>query len=222
MPNQPDITDLDVPQLAKRCQRESNRSRRNLSHDPRYCYELFRRAIAENNQAAWGALYTQYQNLIRHWVGNPHDAEDLIQETLTRFSTAITPDRLSDFPTLGSLLQFLKVTARNLVISRQRRADRERRGLDKWLAKAKRRTPPDLNASLNHEALIADIRSRLQDPDEELVFTLTFEFDLSPQEIVDHHPQHFPTAGDVYRVKERFLRRLRRDPRLRYLAGLES
>lgn len=221
MPDQADIKDLDVPQLAERCQQESNRSRRNLPHDPRYCYELFHRAIAESNQAAWKAIYAQYQNLIRHWVGNPRDAEDLIQETLSRFSTAITPERLADFPTLGALLQYLKVTAKNLLITRRRRADRERRGLDAWLAEAEPRTSPGPDAPLDLEPLMAEIRSRLRDPDEELVFTLTFEFDLSPQEIVARHPERFPTAQDVYRIKERFLKRLRRDPRLRRLAGME-
>ncbi len=54
------------------------------------------------------------------------------------------------------------------------------------------------------------------------VFTLTFEFDLSPQEIAARHPERFPTTEDVYRIKERFLRRLRRDPRLRHLAGMEE
>lgn len=221
MPDQAHIENLDTSQLVKRCRQESERSRRKLPHDPRYCYELFRRAIAENNQAAWRAIYDQYQNLIRHWVGNRHDAEDLIQETLTRFSTAVTSERLADFPALGALLQFLKVTAKNLVISRQRRAERERRGLDAWLAEAERRAAPNTSIDLNDEALIAAIRSRLQDPHEELVFTLTFEFGLSPRRIVDQYPQRFSTAEDVYRVKERFMRRLGRDPHLRRLAGLE-
>lgn len=222
MPHQVALGDLNVSHLAERCRQEAERSRQNLPHDPRYCFELFRRAIAGGSQAAWEAIYAQYQDLIRHWVGNPHDAEDLIQETLTRFSTAITPDQLADFPSLGALLQFLKVTAKNLVIDRQRRAERERRGLDAWLAELEHRVLPDQNAQLEYEALMAEIRSRLQDPDEELVFTLTFEFDLSPQEIAARQPERFPTAEDVYRIKERFLRRLRRDPRLRRLAGMEE
>lgn len=221
MPDQADIEGLDVSQLAERCRQEAARSRRNLPYDPRYCLELFRRAIAEDNQAAWEAIYAQYRDLIRHWVGNPYNAEDLIQETLARFSTSITPERLSDFPTLGALLQFLKVTAKNLVITRRRREERERRGLDLWLTKMKRRKSPDLDTRLYREKLVADVRSRLRDPDEELVFTLTFEFDLAPREIAARYPERFSAAEDVYRVKERFLRRLRRDPRLQRLAGME-
>ena len=219
MPHQVALGDLNVSHLAERCRQEADRSRRGLPHNPRYCFELFRRAIAENNQAAWEAIYTQYRDLIRHWIGNPHDAQDLIQETLARFSTSITVEQLADFPSLGAFLQFLKVTAKNLVIDRRRRAERERRGLDAWLAEAGLRMPPDLDAHLDHESLMIDIRSRLQDVEEELVFILTFEFDLSPQEIAARHPERFPAAQDVYRIKERFLRRLRREPRLRRLAG---
>lgn len=221
MSNQADIEELDVPQLAERCRQEADRSRQKLPHDPHYCFELFRRAIKEGNQTAWQALYAQYQDLIRHWVGNPHDAEDLIQETWERFNASVTAGRLADFPNLGALLQFLKVTAKNLVIDRQRHQERQQRGLDAWLTEMERRTPPDPNAPQNLESLMDYIHSRLQDADEELVFTLTFEFDLPPREIAARYPERFPTAQDVYRVKERFLKRLRRDPRLRHLAGME-
>jgi DNA-directed RNA polymerase specialized sigma24 family protein len=217
MSHQVDIGDLNVLHLAERCRQEADRSRRGLPHNPRYCFELFRRAIAEDNQAAWEAIYVQYHDLIRHWTGNPCNADDLIQETLARFSAAITAERMGDFPTLGSLLQFLRVTAKNLVITRRRRQEREQRGLDDWLAEVERQALPNLDARLDHESLMIDIRSRLRDSDEELVFTLTFEFDLSPQEIAARHPERFPAAEDVYRIKERFLRRLRRDPRLRHL-----
>ena len=215
-----DIEELNVPQLAERCRQEAARSRRNLPYDPRYCFELFRRALGKGDQAAWEAINAQYRNLIRHWTGNPHNAEDLIQETLARFSQKITPEQLRNYPTLGHLLSYMKITAKNLVIDRQRRDERERRALDAWLAEVERRMPPDLDAHLDRESLMAYIRSRLNDPEEDLVFTLTFDFDLAPLEIAVRHPERFPTAEDVYRVKERFLRRLRRDPRLRRLTEM--
>jgi DNA-directed RNA polymerase specialized sigma24 family protein len=214
------IERLDVPQLAEHCRQMAARSRQNLPSDLRYCFELFRRAIGAGNQAAWEAIHAQYHDLIRDWIGNRPDVEDLIQETLARFSASITPGRLADFPTLGAFLQYLKVTARRLVITRRRREAQEQRGLAEWLAEMEPRSGSlDSDAYLDHETLRAYICSRLKDPDEEFVFTLTYEFDLSPQEIVARHPERFPTAREVSRIKERFLRRLRRDPRLQRLVG---
>jgi DNA-directed RNA polymerase specialized sigma24 family protein len=222
MPEQTQVEELEVPQLAEHCRQEAARSRRGLPHDPRYCFELFRRAIAEGNQAAWEAIHTQYRDLIRYWTGDSPNAEDLIQETLTRFFASITPERLAEFPTLGALLQFLKVIAKNLVIAQRRRKEWEERGLEAWIAEMERQGPPDPDTRLDRESLIVYIRSQLQDPDEALIFMLTFEFGLSPQEIVARYPQRFPTAQEVYRIKERFLRRLGRDPKLRHLARMRN
>lgn len=219
--DQTDVEGLDTPQLAERCQQETARSRQKLPHDPRYCLELVRRAILAGDQTAWKAVNAQYQDLIRHWAGNPADAEDLVQETLARFSASITRERLADFPTLGSLLEYLKVIAKNLVIDHQRRAEREKRGLVEWLAELECQSPPDVDTHLDREALMTCMRSRLRDPDEELVFTEVFELGLSPKEVAARHPERFSTAKEVHRIKERFLQRLRRDPHLRRLAGIE-
>jgi hypothetical protein len=47
-------------------------------------------------------------------------------------------------------------------------------------------------------------------PEEWLVIRLTFLAELQPREIALDHPERFPTALDVYRVKRRALDRLRR------------
>ena len=60
----------------------------------------------------------------------------------------------------------------------------------------------------------------LNDPQENLVFRASFEWHLQPGEIAQRWPDAFADSREVSRVKERVLRRLRRDDGLRQLAGL--
>ena len=43
-----------------------------------------------------------------------------------------------------------------------------------------------------------------------LVYRLTFKEELKPGQIVARHPEYFPNAQDVYRIKQRLYRRIQR------------
>jgi len=63
-----DIRSLTVAGIAHRCGKETHRFFLRQDYDPRYCFDLFRRAIVEGNQEAHGCLYTQYLPLVSGWV----------------------------------------------------------------------------------------------------------------------------------------------------------
>ena len=54
--------------LAHRCRQESERYFQHQPFDPRYCYELFRRALVERVERAWELLYAHYHSQVRQWV----------------------------------------------------------------------------------------------------------------------------------------------------------
>ncbi len=222
----PILADLSVGETAARCRQESAApaDRR----DPRYCLELFRRAIVGLDGAAWAAIYAQYHALVRHWLGGVHNADDLIQETFLRLHRAMTAERFAagEFPTLGSVLAFLRTTAVNLLINERRRIVRERRALGlRWeprgdASDAEDPEPaggfaPDYLADVTRQELADHVRSLVPDETEWLVLRLTYEFELPPREIARRYPQHFRDAAEVSRVKERVKKRLQNDPRLR-------
>ena len=62
------VESLTISQLAERCQAERERYRRTRQADEVYCLELFRRALTEQDEAAWEVIYRQYQPLVTHWV----------------------------------------------------------------------------------------------------------------------------------------------------------
>jgi DNA-directed RNA polymerase specialized sigma subunit len=63
--------------------------------------------------------------------------------------------------------------------------------------------------------LKAQIRSRLKDERERVVFELSYHYGLPPREIYERRPELFTDAKEVSRIKENLLKRLRRDKSLR-------
>lgn len=205
---------MSVVELATRCNSESQ-SRRPVPQNLSSCFELFRRAIVDRNEAAWEAVHAQYSNLVRSWIGARDNTEDSAQETFARFFRAMNPEKLKNFPTIGALLKYLKTTATNACIDALRKEERERQALAERMADFENRLESaDIEHRMDAEALRAYIRGQLKDDDERLVFVSLFEFDLPPREIAERHSQHFSSAQQVSRIRDRIVKRLQRDPYL--------
>ena len=89
------------------------------------CLELFRRAVAERNHAAWEAVMTQYAGLVRAWVRRhpssgaltPHERdEDWVTAAFERFWSAIAPERFGQFGGLPQLLRYLKLCVHSALV----------------------------------------------------------------------------------------------------------
>ena len=144
------------------------------------------------------------------------------------FRSAATAERFTagEFPTLGSVLAFLRTTAVNLLINEKRRIERERRVLGTpWEPRhndsdAEEPEPagsfsPDYLAGVARQELADHVRSLVPDETEWLALRLSYEYELPPREIARRHPQRFHDAAEVSRIKERVKKRLQNDPRLR-------
>ncbi|MBN1177673.1 MAG: sigma-70 family RNA polymerase sigma factor [Anaerolineae bacterium] len=211
------LSSLDVDELATRCREMSTRAQP-IALDP--CHELFRRAIAHDDQQAWAALYTQYKALALHTGRASHldplEQDSLVNETFARFSNWVrTPAFTRAFPPMAVLIATLKKCARSTAIDHHRRWEHQQRvAAEATLAHPQ--TPQSsgdavIDALFDRER-VAFLRRRLQDDAERLVFTLSWELGFTPKEIAARHADIFPNTGAVYRVKERILRRLSEDP----------
>jgi DNA-directed RNA polymerase specialized sigma24 family protein len=191
-----------------------------------YCFELFRRAFEGKDEAAWEAVQHQCYPLVTGWVRltschalTEHEVEDLSQEAFTRFWRTLNKRGglwREQFVHIGGVLKYLKQCTLTAVLDFYRRQQREAR-LQERLDMDEERPllyPSDcLEHVIYHEQLSQVrewVRIHITDFCERLVIGLSFERNFSPLEIVVYCPQHFATVQDVYRVKERVLKRAKR------------
>ena len=64
MSHELDLHAMTLRALVEQCAEATQRFFRELPHDNRYCFELFTRALVEQNQEAWGEVYLHYTPLV--------------------------------------------------------------------------------------------------------------------------------------------------------------
>jgi len=182
--------------------------------------ELFRRAINGGSQAAWDAIYTQYEALIREWVGKcePISQDDLLQESCAKFFQAFQGKyKLTHFPTISAVMGIWRTITKNIVIDYDRKIGLERRNIT-YLTETIEGYYVDGDVEqLDLQTLIQEIEGMLQDDEERRVFEARFGFDMKPAEIAQKYPEHFDTSSAVSTIVERIKLRLKRDATIQKL-----
>lgn len=215
----PDHSILTTQQVAERCEAETAKSRRRQPADDRFCFELFRRAFVERDEAAWTALVAQYWHLVQHWIGASHPAvDDLTNELFFHLWRRITPDYFrTRIPSLAAMLAFLHTSATNAAINQQRQDDRERilSSIDTeagMLVADPRIRPPEIEVieRIERAVLREQLYACCESENERLALGLAYEYGMTPKEIHAAWPDLFASAANVSHTKERVLERLRR------------
>ncbi len=100
MLDQTDLQRLTIASISDRCAQETALFFQHSSYDPRYCYELFRRAIVEHNQHAWAAIYAQYRLLVTSWIerhpafeASGEEVDYFTNRTFEKMWVSAAPDR---------------------------------------------------------------------------------------------------------------------------------
>lgn len=218
---------VNVAELAQRCAKEMARYQRRERHDPRCCYELFRHALAHRNEEAWTAIYAQYSRLVSHWLGRTaDDSGALVNQVFERFWRALSPDRFTEFSSLDAILAYLKRCAQCVAIDNARQ-QKQKRAKEAALLQIETLGKPETSSdsvldAIVSEQLLEHAVKCLNDSRESLAFRASFEWGLRPSEIADRWADIFASAQEVSRVKERVLRRLRRDEELIELFGITA
>lgn len=209
--------------IAHHCAQETERFFQRQSHDPRYCFELFRRAILEHDQLAWELINTQYQPLLAGWVQH-HPAFDasgeevqyFVNRTFEKLWVALTPEKFSRFSDLKPLLRYLKMCVHSVIVDHNRSA--EQSTWDIRAGESDVESMPDGSAmedqvldEMYQHQLWEWINARLNDEKERLVVYGSFTLALKPRELYSQFRTMFSDVDEVYRIKQNILARLRRD-----------
>lgn len=220
---------LNLTELASHCAKETELYFQRQSSNTRYCFELFRRAIQEHDQAAWEMICVQYQPLVAGWVKQHHgfeasgeEVQYFVNGAFGKIAGTITPSKFDSFPDTGSLLRYLKMCVHSIIVDHNRTADQiNMYALDDASDK------PSADAALEEQAMDRSYRqalwdlinTRMNDEKERSVIYGSFALDLKPQELFSHFRGVFSDVDEIYQIKQNVLARLRRDSEFRKLFG---
>lgn len=221
------VQQLSLSGLRHRCAEESDRFFRRQPYDPWFCFELFRRAILEQDERAWQMLYRQYRPLVTGWVERNatyarfnEQADYFVNRAFEKFWTAVSPDKFTDFSDLKSLLRYLQMCVHSVVIDYARRAERARLLDDEDEERLETvetsEIDPEAHAleRMQNVELWRWIAERLNDDRERLLLYASFVLAMKPSEVLESYPKHFEDIREVYTAKENMMARLRRDEEL--------
>lgn len=225
----PDIQQLALSQVAAQCADQSDRFFRREAHDPRFCFELLRRALLLREAHAWELIYRQYQPLVVGWITrhptfatSGEEAGAFVNAAFEKLWVAVPPERFQQFPDLASLLRYLQLCVHSVLTDHARSTAHAALTLLPDLANAGL-AQPDIAVAVAdraaHEAFWALLMPRLRDDRERQIIYAAYVLGMKPREICQHYRASFQRVEDVYRVKENLLERLRRDPELRQLVA---
>ena len=218
---------LNSMQLLEGCRRRSADG----SHE-RFCFELFRRALVDDDQSCWDAIYGQYQNLIHGWilkVTSGHYAvgimtiEDIGQDARRAFKRSYTAEKLALADGVGSVLKYLKSTVISATQLAQQKASKELLQ-DEWVSEVvdmHRGESPEHQSpesavlgAMESDALWQVIDDACHDEREQLVARLSFVSNLTPRRMMALHPDVFDDEESIYKLRKNLVKRLRRNAQL--------
>lgn len=229
MSQEKELQHIALADLAVWCAHETELYFQHQGHDPRYCFELFRRSIREQDQAAWEIICANYEPLVAGWVSRHRGFEDSNEEVqyfvngaFAKIARTLTPDKFEGFSDIGSLLRYLKMCVHSVVIDYNRLAEQASMNSleDASAEPSADPLPEEQVVDQSYRQTLWDlINAQLQDEKERSVIYCSFVLDIKPQEILGLFRNLFSDVDEIYRVKQNIISRLRRDPDLRKLLG---
>ena len=226
------LCEVPLDQLVAEARAQERRHPNEGATDDAPGLELFRRAMAEGDEAAWHAIVELYRGPLLAQAGR-HAVRPLVSESdafcvdraFERFWCATRTGRIGEFNDLASIFKYLKLCLASVLIdearARRRRADvsLEDVSVDAWVS-----ADPSARVigRLAERELWQAIERELVDANERLVARLSFVAGLSPREIVVRRPDKFSDVVDVYRVKRNMVERLRRSRAIQRLLDRSS
>jgi DNA-directed RNA polymerase specialized sigma24 family protein len=185
-------------------------------------HELFRMAIVEGDQDAWAESVARYRTLLVSWakrcavsaaIGEPGD--DIADHAFGRAWAALSPERFEQFPTLASVLAYLRSCVTSAVIDcarGQQSAERLARAIEVEDVAS----PEQLFVELSERQEVWAIVHRIAQSEQERVILIeSFVYGLPPRAILARYPQLFAGVVDVYNAKRNLFERLKRCQELR-------
>lgn len=211
---------LTLSGLVHRCRRETDRFFRGKAYDPVYCFELFRLALADQNQDAWEIVFDLYTPLVLSWV-RKHGAfpdcgeEDrfFLNRAFERLWTNLTLEKFDKQASLGGVLDYLKLCVHSAIIDYVRKQDPLTVNPEVIAPPVDPQPGPDLIT--DHQDFWELVKTKMKDDKERCFLISYFSLGYKPREIAADFPDIFKDVREVYRTRDNIINRLGRDPDLK-------
>ncbi|HEU4328360.1 MAG TPA: sigma-70 family RNA polymerase sigma factor [Roseiflexaceae bacterium] len=223
---------LSLAALVSRSRIETDHFYAGRPHDPSFAYELFRRALVGRCEAAWAELYGLYRPLVEGWVRRSgslpltgETGDYFVSAAFARFWRAVPAERLADFPTLASLLNYLQRCAGCVVIDFARAQSGAQLLPEDAIPAARHPScAPDEQAlsMIERQEFWRFVGELLHTPAERAVVHGSYVLGLKPGDIFALHPALFASVNEVYAIKRNVLNRLSRNADLRQMVTAEA
>lgn len=229
MSQQASLQALTLSGIVHHCSQETEKFFQRVSYDPRYCFELFRRAIQDQSQRAWDYVYRQYRSIVAGWVrrhesfrGSGEQVQYFINRAFEKMWSAMSPEKFQQFSNLKAVLRYLQMCVHSAIIDEVRSsgpviADTDDDLLTYYDAGETSAAEDDALDKLYQEKVWQEIEARLNDEKERVVVYGSYVLALKPSRLYEQFPDTFDDVNDVYRVKENVLARFRRDAGLQHI-----
>jgi hypothetical protein len=220
------LANLSLDDIAQRCERETEKFNRRQSSDSQFCFELLRRALAEDRSEAFTRVYQIYERQVLSWVYSHsrfaqtgEGADYFVSLAWSTFYFAVRGPKFADFPSLPQVLSYLKLCVHTGIAQYLR--DQQPGATTPLDEQPDIAHISDLGTQIDAAELLKHIYRTLPNARDRLLAHCVFIQDLKPRQIVKAFPSQWRTereiSVDLYRIR----RLLRNDLGLRRLIGLD-
>ncbi len=222
MQNPEDPQYLDFEKLAHGCTEETQKCFQRKTSDPRYCFEIFRRAYAEQLNDALSYVYGIYGPILsrrarRHplYFRSCQDDAFFARIALANFYQATHGSRfIEKFSELAAVLKYLYACLHSAIVQDVR----ANYALEEAELERVQAPTPQTSAS----ELWQHILQVLPDPKYQHLAYQRFVLEMKPAEILRDAPEQWENERAITVALQLIRRRLRNDTLLREMAGFED
>ena len=220
-----EVDRLSIDDLAQRCADETENFSRRRDNDPRFCFELLRRALAENVSEAFTRIYQIYERQVLGWVYShsrfqqtAESADFFVTAAWSTFYFALRGPKFGGFSSLPQALAYLRLCV-HTAIAQYLRDQPPTAPLDETHDVA---VTSDLDTHIDVADIWRQICRLLPDERDQLLARCTFVEDLKPRQIVKVYTAHWRDEREVSVELYRIRQLLRNKLELRRLLGLDE